>query len=393
MPIMELPGLTPDGQIYYDPEMKVTEAMLSPGPWATHHGPGLLETPAGTLLCCWFAGTYEGDTDINIVVSRLPKGATQWEEPRYISTDTDHSDQNPSLFLNPENGEIWCLYTSQLGRQPGKDNMQYTSQIKRQVSTDDGLTWSEPVVMLPEEGTFARQPIQVLSNGRWIYGLWLCTDSASGLAGDPSAFAVSDDKGAMWRRVDVPNSSGRVHPSVAELEPGHVVCFMRSREADWIYRSESFDYGDTWTEPAKTVLPNNNSGIGVIKLQSGRVAIVYNHSSAPQTYGKKGAWPGLRCPVNIALTEDGGKTFPLIRQVERGEGYVGDENRFNNRQYEYPCIMQSADGMIHIAYAYQTRRGVKWVCLSEDDVIGGKRGESTYNPTSGDVGAHPVASK
>lgn len=382
-----LQGLTPDGQVYYDEEMKITEAMLPPGPWTTAHGPGLLETPGGTILCCWFAGTYEGDTDINIVVSRLEKGSSQWTEPTYISHDDDRSDQNPSLFLAPD-GEIWCMYTSQLGRQPGKDNMQYTSVVKRQISTDDGLSWGAPEVMFPDEGTFARQPIQILSNGRWIYGLWLCTDSSSGLAGDPSAVQISDDQGKTWHRVDIPKSSGRVHPSMVELEDGHLVAFMRSREADFIYRSESHDYGDSWTAPVPTVLPNNNSGIAAIKLRSGRVALAYNHNSAPSTYGAKGAWPALRNPVSIALTEDGGTTFPLIRHIERGEGYVGDENKFNNRQYEYPCLMQAADGMIHLAYAYQTRRGVKWVTLSETDVMGEKRGEGTYNPTSGDVGAH-----
>lgn len=387
MAVKILPGLTPDGQVYFDEEMQLTEAFVNPGPWKTAHGPGLLETPAGTILCCWFAGTYEGDTDINIVVSRLEKGSDKWSEPTYISHNDNRSDQNPSLFLNP-NGEIWAMYTSQLGRQPGKDNMQYTSVVKKQVSTDDGKTWSEPEVVLPEEGTFARQAVQVLSNGRWIYGLWLCSDSASGLAGDPSAFAISDDKGATWRRVDMPDSVGRVHPSIVELEDGHLVAFMRSREADFIYRSESLDYGDTWSAPAKTPLPNNNSGIGVTKLSSGRIALIYNHNSAPATYGKKGAWPALRNPVSIALSEDGGLSFPLIRNVERAEGYVGDENKFNNRQYEYPTIIQAADGMIHCAWAYQTRRGVKWIKLAEADIMGAKRGEGTYNPTSGDVGAH-----
>lgn len=378
-----LPGLTPDGQIYYDPEMKLTEAMLPPGPWASAHGPGLVETPAGTLMCCWFAGTFEGDTDINIVVSRLEKGADAWSEPIYISHDNEFSNQNPSLFLAPD-GKVWAMYTSQRGREEGKDNMQYTSVIKRQVSADDGLTWSEPEVVLPEEGTFARQAIQVLSNGRWIYGLWLCTDSESGLAGDPSAFAVSDDQGSTWRRVDMPGSAGRVHPSVVELEDGHLAAFMRSREADWIYRSESFDYGDTWSVPEPTPLPNNNSGIAAVRLASGRVALAYNHSSAPAAYGKKGAWPGLRCPVSIALSEDGGKTFPLIRHIERGQGYVGEENRSNNMQYEYPSLIQAADGMLHLAYAFETRRGVKWATLREEDVIGAHRGAGTYNPTSGE---------
>lgn len=383
MPVRTLLGLTPDGQVYYDEDMRLTEAMLPPGPWRSAHGPGLLETPAGTLLCCWFAGTFEGDTDVNIVVSRLDRGSSVWGEPVMISTDSEFSNQNPSLFLAPS-GEIWAMYTSQRGREEGKDNMQYTSVIKRQVSRDDGLTWGEPEVVLPEEGTFARQAIQVLSNGRWIYGLWLCTDSESGLAGDPSAFAISDDEGATWRRVDMPGSSGRVHPSLVELEDGHLVAFMRSREADFIYRSESKDYGDTWTVPEPTPLPNNNSGIAAVRLASGRVAIAYNHNSAPSTYGKTGAWPALRNPVSIALSEDGGRTFPLIRHIERGEGYAGEENRFSNRQYEYPCLIQASDGMLHLAYAYQTRRGVKWVTLSEEDVMGETRGAGTYNPTSGE---------
>lgn len=387
MPIKMLPGLTPDGQVYFDEDMNITEAMLPPMPSTTAHGPGLLETSAGTLLCCWFAGTFEGDTDVNIVVSRLEKGASKWTEPVLISIDNEFSNQNPSLFLAP-NGEIWCMYTSQRGREPGKNNMQYTSVVKKQVSTDDGLTWGDPEVVLPEEGTFARQPVQVLSNGRWIYGLWLCSDSTNGLAGDPSAFAISDDEGVTWRRVEMPGSSGRVHPSLVELEPGHLVAFMRSREADWIYRSESHDNGDTWIEPIPTPLPNNNSGIAAIKLSSGRVAVAYNHNSAPATYGKTGAWPALRNPVSIALSEDGGITFPLIRHIERGEGYVGDENKFNNRQYEYPCLLQDSSGMLHLAFAYKTRLGVKWVTLSEEDVMGTIRGEGTYNPTSGE-GARP----
>lgn len=165
MAIKTLPGLTPDGQIYFDEDMGITEAMLPTMAGTTAHGPGLLETPAGTLLCCWFAGTFEGDTDVNIVVSRLERGASQWSEPQLVSTDNEFSNQNPSLFLAPS-GEIWCMYTSQRGREPGKDNMQYTSVVKKQVSTDDGRTWGEPEVVLPEEGTFARQPVQVLSNGR-----------------------------------------------------------------------------------------------------------------------------------------------------------------------------------------------------------------------------------
>ena len=237
--------------------------------------------------------------------------------------------------------------------------------------------------MFPEEGTFCRQPIQVLSNGRWIFSNWICTDSPDGLSGDPTAFRISDDQGKTWRTVMMPKSNGHVHANVVELEPGHLAAFMRNREAYRIHRSESFDYGETWSEPKPTPLPNNNSSISAIKLASGRLAIAYNPTCTPDPQPGKAAWPGLRCPVAVALSEDGGLTFPIIRWMERGEGYIGDENKTNNKQYEYPFIMQTKDGYIHLAYAARTRQGVKYVRFTEADILGEKRERvGLYDPTA-----------
>jgi predicted neuraminidase len=40
---------------------------------------------------------------------------------------------------------------------------------------------------------------------------------------------------------------------------------------------------------------------------------------------------------------------------------MGAEKRTNNRQYEYPYLMQGGDELLYLAFAYQTRRGVKWM--------------------------------
>ena len=275
-----LPGLTLDGRIFRNEEMGTVESMVPPGPFATCHSPAMLELPGGDMLCCWFAGTYEGDADVHIVCARLPKGADRWTEPVAVSGDPRRSEQNPSLFYGPD-GAVWCMYTAQLDRVAGKDNMQFTSQIRCQKSFDGGLTWSDYETVFPREGSFCRQPIQVLKNGRWIFGNWLCTDSEEGLSGDPSVFQLSDDQGKTWRMVEMPNSRGRVHPTVVELDNGHLVAFMRSREADNVYRSESLDWGETWSEPKSTPLPNNNSSISAIRTKSGRVAVAYNPTCTP----------------------------------------------------------------------------------------------------------------
>ncbi len=378
----KLPGLTPDGRVYENEDMKMLESFLPTGGYPTAHAPALLELPDGNLLCCWFAGTYEGSADIRIICSILPKDSDRWLPPTDISGDPTRSEQNPSLFYGPDD-QVWAMYTAQLDRQAGKDNMQFTSVVRCQKSSDGGRTWGPYETVFPEEGTFCRQPIQVLTGGRWIFSNWICTDSVDGLSGDPTAFRISDDQGRTWRTVMMPKSNGRVHANVVELEPGHLAAFMRDREAANIYRSESLDNGDTWSEPAPTPLPNNNSSISAVKLQSGRIAIAYNPTCTPAPTPGKAAWPGLRCPVAVALSEDGGLTFPMIRWVERGEGYMGDENKTNNRQYEYPYLMQSKDGMLHLAYAAYTRKGIKYVRLSEKDVMGEKR-ESVglYNPTA-----------
>ena len=384
MNYITLPGLTSDGKLHFNEDMGTVEAKIPAGTYLTCHSPAMLELPNGDLLCCWFAGSYEGEPDVSIVCARLPKGADRWTEPVLVSGDPERSEQNPSLFNGPD-GAVWCMYTAQLARENGKDNMQFTSQIRCQKSFDGGLTWEAYETVFPREGSFCRQPIQVLENGRWIFGNWLCTDSEEGLAGDPSVFQISEDEGKSWRMVEMPNSRGRVHPTVVELGAGHLAAFMRSREADFIYRSESFDYGDTWSEPKPTPLPNNNSSISAIRTLSGRVAVAYNPTSTPVPVKGKAAWPGLRNPVAVALSEDGGLTFPMIRWMERGEGFIGEENKTNNRQYEYPYIMQGADGRIHLTYAAFTRQCVKYVSFFEEDVMGKKREYmGVYNPTSGE---------
>ncbi|MEX2805101.1 exo-alpha-sialidase [Streptococcus sp. H31] len=374
---------TPDGVLYHDRYLNVDFALLPTGGKATAHAPTLMETKDGGLLCAWFAGSFEGSGDISIAVSKYQPDQQLWSSPQIVSQGQGRSEQNPAFFRAPD-GQIWLIYTSQLSRQEGKDNMQFTSVIMVQKSSDEGLTWGDAQVLFPEQGTFSRQTIQILSNGRWLFSTWLCEDSADGLTNDPTEFRLSEDAGKTWKRVPMPESNGRVHANVVEDERGHLLAFMRSRFADNIYVSESYDYGDSWSSPHKTVLPNNNASISAIKLQSGEIALAYNPNSAANPEFGKVAWPGLRHPVAVSLSEDFGKTWPLGRIFEPAEGYIGAENKTNNSQYEYPTLYQSQDGMLHLVYAYKNRLCIKYLRFHLSDLLGDKReSEGLYNPTSG----------
>jgi predicted neuraminidase len=375
----------PNGKLYHDDFTNIDFSLIPSGPFSTAHAPTIIKLDDGDLLCAWFAGSFEGSPDISIVLSKFNHESGEWNKPKIVSRDDTRSEQNPSFFQAPDQS-IWLIYTSQEGRQPGKDNMQFTSIIKYQKTYDNGETWTEPEVLFSQPGTFARQAIQVLSNGRWIFSTWVCEDSELGLTNDPTVFQVSDDEGLTWKEVRMPESNGRVHANVIELEDGHLVAFMRSRFADYIYRSESTDYGDSWTVPEPTVLPNNNASISAIKLDNVAIAIAYNANSANHPVKGKVAWPGLRNPVVVSVSEDGGNTWPIGRIIEYAEGFIGAENKTNNSQFEYPTIYQDAEGLLHLVYAYKNRLCVKYNRFSVEDIYGEKReNEGVYNPTSGEI--------
>lgn len=375
----------PDGKLYHDEYNNFDFSLIPPGQFSTAHAPTIIQLDDGNILCAWFAGSFEGSSDISIVVSKFDCSTQIWGEPVKVSRDETRSEQNPSFFKAPDKS-IWLIYTSQEARRKDKDNMQFTSIIKYQKTYDNGSTWSEPENLFDQPGTFARQSIQVLSNGRWIFSTWLCQDSKLGLTNDPTAFQISDNEGKTWRKVMMPESNGRVHANIVELDPGYLVAFMRSRFADYIYRSESHDYGDSWTIPEPISLPNNNASISAIKLNNNAIALAYNANSARHSEKGKVSWPGLRNPIVVSISEDGGKTWPIGRVIEFAEGFIGLENKTNNSQFEYPTIFQDEKEHLHLVYAYKNRLCIKYTSFSVNDIYGKKREkESVYKPTSGKV--------
>lgn len=126
--IIDLPTLGDDGKLYRDTAVDMVESLI-PNLWKSCHAPDLLELENGDLLCCWFAGSREGNADISIAVARLPADAEQWEQPVIVSDDPTRSEQNPSLFQNP-NGDIWLMYTAQATKKPD-DNSDGSMQARQ----------------------------------------------------------------------------------------------------------------------------------------------------------------------------------------------------------------------------------------------------------------------
>ena len=366
-----------------------SDAFL-PRPCVQNHAANLMPLPTGDLACVWFGGTQEGVPDISAYFSRLKPGEARWSTPVKLSDDPTRSEQNPLLFPAPD-GRLWLLYTSQ------RSGNQDTSIVKVRISDDNGGSWGPAATLFDEPGLFIRQPITVLANGDWLLPVFLCrTRPGEKWVGneDISAVKRSSDGGRTWSHHEVPGSLGCVHMAIEPLADGSLIALFRSRWADRIHLSRSTDGGVRWSEPVATALPNNNSSIQLTSLANGHLALVYNHSSAdgakerrlslyddleedgpelasPASGTRTAFWGAPRAPMTLAISTDGGRTWPRRRDLAVGDGYCMTNNSREalNREYSYPSIKQTADGTIHIAFTY-FRQAIQYVRVTEDWVDG-----------------------
>ncbi len=326
------------------------ETAILPTLFASSHASNLLGLKNGDVLCFWFSGTWEGDSDVGIVVSRLPKGSDTWEKPILIDRQDGKSFQNPVPFQDAH-GRIWLFHTSQSA---GKG--QADSQVLKAYSDDGGKTWSKPEVLFAQPGSYIRQPVVVMDDGSWLLPMYYTPSAGitNGATSNYSAIKISGDSGKTWRECPIPESSGLVQPNVIKIETKSYVAFFRSRFADWIYRSTSSD-GCHWEAPTPTQLPNNNSSMQATRLKSGDLVMVFNNSSGPSSEHKPQTGP--RIPLSVALSHDNGKTWISVRDLEVGDPNSSGKSHFPEHsardEYSYPSIVQLPDGKILSAYTYR----------------------------------------
>ncbi len=158
------------------------------------HAANLVKLKNGDLLCFWFSGAGEGESNVAIVMSRLANGSEQWSRTSEIDHQAGRSFQNPVGFQLPD-GNLWLLHTSQ----PAGEG-QTNAQVLYLTSNDFGQTWSVPLPLFTQPGSFVRQPPILLSEKNWLLPMYY-TPSRTITEGAESHYSVvkiTNDSGKHW---------------------------------------------------------------------------------------------------------------------------------------------------------------------------------------------------
>lgn len=331
-------GVAPVSEFIYAPATITPEC----------HASTIVALKDGDLLASWFGGKYERAPDVAIYTARFHKGT--WSVPAEFARESGPNGGiptwNPVLF-HSNDGRLWLYW--KYGPSPS------TWAGARRFSTDEGRTWS-PMEQLPDGilGPIRAKPL-VLTDGVIISG-----SSTEDEAGWRVYMERSSDDGKTWTRIgpltiskeadaaakpwpeppvgsdeirakDTASRtySGIIQPSVVSLGGKHLRFYARSKTlASRIVVADSSDEGLTWSQPRYLDLPNNNSGLDVVRLKDGREVMIFNDT----TRG--------RSPLNLAVSTDG-EHFRIFATLEQGPG-----------EYSYPAIIQGNDGALQMTYTW-----------------------------------------
>jgi predicted neuraminidase len=203
-----------------------------------------------------------------------------------------------------------------------------------------------------------KNPPVSLESGRWVAGASVESPADDEGAATWDCFAdVSDDDGLTWTRsAEVPvdhasmSGPGIIQPAVWVGSEGLVFLMRSSTGRAW--RAVSRDEGCTWSPAEATDLPNNNSGLGAVRLPDGRVVAAHNTSTT--------SW-GPRNELALSVSTDQGRSWrqalmldalpPPSSSIAPGDaGIVTD----GEGELSYPTVICQHDDVV-VSYTRERR--------------------------------------
>lgn len=312
------------------------------------HASNICNLPDGGALAAWFAGSKEGAKDVAIWSSKRSEDG--WSKPVMIAHDTNEAHWNPVIFQK-DSGEVVIFY------KVGNRIKEWCTNMR--ISNDQGTTWSSSIELVAGDRG-GRGPVRCkviqLTDGSIIAGtstedgIWTAFADRSADGGktwklsNPITInvAYNGENTAIESEIEVSTQSffgrGVIQPSIWESSPGNVHMLLRSSEAE-IYRSDSDDYGQTWSQAYPIGLPNNNSGIDVVKCRNNMLILCSNPVGSN--------W-GARSPITLHVSMDNGKTWIEEVVLEDTQG-----------EFSYPAVIEQ-DGLVRVSYTYDRKSIAYW---------------------------------
>jgi len=322
--------------------VKIPEESNGPLFSKHNHCPGLAYCANGDLLAIWFTCQTEQGRELSIAVSRLRRGADEWEPASPFWAAPDRNNHAPALW-HDGHGTLYHFNGLAAGC-----HLRKNLALVMRTSTDNGASWSPAKLINPERG-LPSQPVTTIfttPDGRIV----LPVDAPWRREGGATALWSSTDGGKTWGLSE--GVATGIHAGVAMLRDGRMLAFGRyiEHDAEFMPQSISTDMGQTWTTSDSVFAPIEQGQRPVLmRLREGPLLFVSFTDNAlledeqrrgmvfDNSTGGKFTGYGLFA----AISTDDGATWPIRKLI------AGDQSRKPEIR-GYLAATQTPDGLIHL---------------------------------------------
>lgn len=243
-----------------------------------------------------------------------------WSRPRVVISAGSHQNIMSVSLLRLASGKIARFYAI-------KKNKWLDCHAVVSLSSDEGVTWSEPRLITDAPGYFVLNNDRVIQtrSGRLIVPLaFHRSRSQADIAPSWDSRAValwyySDDEGSTWKEADtwwampVASRSGLQEPGVVERPDGSLYAWFRTDQGVQ-YESISRDDGVTWSGPRPTGLQSPLSPASIKRLPgTDTLMVVFNDHSGRVPRPAKS---NQRAPLAVAFSTDGAALWGPAQVIE-----------------------------------------------------------------------------
>ncbi len=243
---------------------------------------------------------------LNVLYS-YDEGIT-WQDERVLINTPENciNVYSPNLFRF-ENGDLGLIYM--LRMHEGKSIFVLRSE-------DDGESFFEySNVTEKTNASISNDCLRRLSNGRLLLPSTYMTGDWPNDTSIVKPF-YSDDDGKTWissETIIALPMRGAMEPFVAEIGENYIIMVMRNQLGS-VFKSVSYDGGETWSKPQTTGLIAPESCPYLINIPNSKAILVgWNNSQYDMNWASHF---GKRTPLTIAISYDGLETAEEVINIE-----------------------------------------------------------------------------
>ena len=327
-------------------------------------------------MAVWYTTIEEWGREHAIAASRLRQGRDAWDEADLFWDVPDRNDHTPTIWSDHK-GTLF--HFNGMAVEGGWHDL---AMLFRK-SDDNGATWTKPRIIAPKHG-FGNMPIS--STFRRADGT-ICVpcDAVPGANGG-SILHISKDNGKNWLlpsrgkpapRFSMGKSGARmagIHAAVDQWTDGSIVAVGRGDAINGrMPLSISRDGGLSWTYSASPFPPIAGGQRAALRRLRENVLMLVSFTKGSTFTSDTGTeFEGQG--MFAALSEDGGKTWPIRKLLTDGKRRALDGHAWTDRfimdathaePKGYLAATQTPDGIIHlISSGIHYRFNLAWLRLA-----------------------------